>query len=136
METQSDLRMYVFEELKAQEVFIPERYLQMLRLTPADRVIEGLSPWAFLPTPERSVAYCSEAFGSAVLPFAQAVGEDLIACFVVTPFKSVDIVLLNPWADDPRERIRARFSTYEDWLEYAEEISRVVTERERLEDES
>lgn len=89
-----DPRMYVLEKLREQEVFIPEKYLQMLGLTPVEKVIEGLSPWAFLPTPERSIAHCSEVFGSAVLPFAQAVGEDLMACFFVTPFKSVDVVLL------------------------------------------
>lgn len=58
-----------------------------------------------------------------------------MACFFVAPFKSVDVVLLNPWADDQRERIRARFSNYKDRLEYAANISQVVTDRDRLEDD-
>ena len=58
MSKQTDPRMYAIEKLIAQEVFAPEKCLQMLEFTPVERVIEGLSLWAFLPTqngPSRSI---------------------------------------------------------------------------------
>ena len=130
-----DPKMYVVQALKAQGASVPDRYSETLGKTPADSVIEGLSPWAFLPSPERSVDYCSEAFGARVWPFAQAIGQDLMACFLVQSSQEPRVVVINPWADSGASVVKAEFVDYEGWLPYAEEISRDVMERERAEDD-
>lgn len=130
-----DPKMYVIQALKAQGASVPERYSEMLGRTPTDRVIEDLSPWAFLPSPERSVEYCSKAFGARVWPFAQAIGQDLMACFLVQSSKEPRVIVINPWADSGANVVEAEFVDYEGWLPYAAELSREVTERERAEDD-
>lgn len=128
-------RMYVAQALERLGVICPERYLVMLGKTPSDRAIENLSPWVFLPMPERSVGYCSEAFGQPVLPFAQAAGQDLVACFLARPLTSPSVIVINPWSDDKSDVVKAELSDYSAWLIYADQISREVLEREREEDE-
>ena len=130
-----DPRMYVVTALKSQGAPVPELYSKALGMTPADRVIEGLNPWAFLPSPERSIEYCSNAFGEHVLPFAQAIGQDLVACFLVQSSQEPRVVVINPWAESGGVVVKAEFVDYEGWLPYAAEVSRKVTERERDDDD-
>lgn len=84
----------------------------MLRQTPANRVIGDLSPWAFLPDPERSAKYCSEAIGRPVLPFAQAVEQDMMACFLPEPPGEPAVVVINPWSEDKAGVVLARLPDY------------------------
>jgi len=102
----------------------------MLKEASPDRVIDGLNPWMFLPNPERSVEYCAQAAGQSVLPFAQAVGEDSVACFVRLEAKEPGVVVINPWSEDASRVYRARLQDFSAWLEYAEQVARSVSERE------
>jgi hypothetical protein len=107
----------------------------MLAITHENQVIANLSPWVFLPVPERSIGYCSEALGQSVLPFAQAVGQDLVACFLVTRSNYPAVIVINPWADNSAGVVRAELQDYDAWLIYAEQISREVAEREQEDDD-
>lgn len=127
--------MYVVQSLKSLGICVPERYSEMLERTSLDRVIENLNPWAFLSSPERSAEYCSKAFGSRIWPFAQAIGQDLMACFLVHSSGDPRVVVINPWADSSANVVKAEFVDYEGWLAYAAEVSREVTERESAEDD-
>ena len=135
MNTTVDSKMYVVQALKAQGASVPERYSEMLERTPTDRVIEDLGPWAFLPSPERSVEYCSAAFGGRVWPFAQAIGQDLMACFLPQASQEPKVVVINPWSSNGADVVKAEFADYGAWLPYAAKISREVMERERAEDD-
>jgi len=130
----NEIREYVVRTLRSQGLFCPEHYATMLAETPLNKVIENLSPWAFLPDPERSSKYCSEALGRAVWPFAQAVEQDLIACFVPTQSGSPTVVVINPWSEDKRAVLKKEFADYDAWLIYAAEISRQVQASEADED--
>ena len=134
MKATVDPRMYVVQALESQGASVPVQYSEMLGKTPADRVIEDLGPWAFLQSPERSVEYCSEAFGGRVWPFAQAIGQDLMACFLVQSSKEPKVVVINPWPSKGEDFIKANFADYDAWLPYAAEISREVMMQEREED--
>lgn len=119
-------RRYVVRSLRARALHCPERYLTMLDATPDGQAIRGLSPWIFLPWPEHTAAYCSEAIGEAVLPFAQALGHDLIACFLTEPGPHPEVVVLNPWSPSKRLVRRANLPSFDIWLSYAFHVSRGI----------
>jgi hypothetical protein len=124
-------RGYVARKMQKSGLAVPASYVSMLARTPPDRVIEGLSPWFFLPDPALSVGYCTEALGRPVLPFAQAVGEDSMACFLGTPRDNPSIVVINPWSDRRGPAIiRAELADYDAWLVYAHRISSEVSARD------
>ena len=135
MNGDDEVREYVVRVLNSQGSVCPAHYTTMLMQTPANRVIENLSPWIFLPDPERSAKYCSEALGRPVLPFAQAVEQDLIACFVPAPSVSPAVVVINPWSENKAMVLKKELADYETWLGYAAEVSRQVQAREAEEDD-
>lgn len=124
MNANNEAREFVVQALKREGSVCPERYTAMLAKTPENRVIENLSPWAFLPDPERSAKYCSEALGRPVLPFSQAVEQDLIGCFVPGPSGNPDVIVINPWSEDKEAVLKAVFPNYDAWLDYAAQVSR------------
>ena len=130
----NEIREYVVKALSSQGSICPDRYTAMLVKTPINKVIENLSPWTFLPDPERSAKYCTEALGYAVLPFAQAVGQDLIACFAPGQFGAPAVVVINPWSEDKEAVLKKELADYDAWLVYAAEISRQVEANEIDED--
>lgn len=111
----------------------PEKYVAMLAETPVHRSIRGLNPWFFPADPKRAASFCSEAAGRPVLPFAQAVGEDMMACFVPEPSGEPEVLVIDPWIKDKAKVVQARLSNYDAWLNYAAEISRQVQAREAAE---
>ncbi len=119
-------RQYVVRTLKSQAICCPSRYLSMLAETPAGGPIRGLAPWIFLPYPEYTSVYCSEACNQPVLPFAQALGEDLIACFQNGPANNPTVIVLNPWTHNKRLLRRAELPSFDTWLSYAYHVSRGV----------
>lgn len=135
MNESNEVREYVVRALNSQGSICPARYVTMLAQTPINRVIENLSPWTFLPDPERSAKYCADALGSPVLPFAQAVEQDLIACFVPVLSVSPAVVVINPWSEDKAAVLKAELADYDAWLNYAAEVSRQVQARAAEEEE-
>jgi hypothetical protein len=128
-------RGYAVQTLKRLGAALPERYQMMLAETPAHRAISGLSPWFFPADPARAIEFCSEAAGRPVLPFAQAVEEDMMACFVPKPFGEPAVVVINPWSEDKTSVVQARLPNYDAWLDYATEVARQVQAREADEDD-
>lgn len=123
-------RGYIVRTLQKSGVAVPAGYTSMLARTPPDRVIEGLSPWIFLPDPARAIGYCAEALGRPVLPFAQAAGEDSMACFLAAPRDNPSVLVINPWSDKRGPAIvRAELPDYDAWLVYAHRISSEVAAR-------
>lgn len=138
MSNDQNKRGYVLRALVSLGSVPPARYMEMLTATPVHHVIESLDPWFFLSDPQRSAEYCSKALGRLVLPFVQAVEEDMFACFEVTPSTNPSVVVINPWAQDEKEWVKSdveikRLPDYEAWLVYAKWISDNVREREREE---
>ena len=123
-------RDYVAQALEELGSALPKNYLAMLAETPVHRAINGLSPWFFPANPERAIKFCSEAAGRSVLPFAQAVEEDKMACFVVTPGSEPAVIVVNPWCEDKTTAVQARLPSYDAWQKYAAEVSREVQARE------
>lgn len=138
MSADQEKRDHVLRVLAVLGSGIPPKYAEMLAATPINRVIEGLDPWAFVHDPKSSVEYCSKALGRPVIPFVQAIDEDMLACFEVTPSANPAVVVINPWAQDEKEWVKTeveikRLSDYEAWLVYAKWISDNVREREESE---
>jgi hypothetical protein len=132
MPSDQDIRTYVVRALAALGAST-KKYEQLLSATPINRAIEGLRPWAFDHDPERAIGFCSEAAGRPVLPFAQAVGEDMMACFTTEPATSPRVIVINPWAEDKGHVVLAELPDFHSWLAYAEKVSRTVQAREREE---
>jgi hypothetical protein len=135
MNSNQENRDYVAQTLKGLGAALPDKYITMLAETPVHRAINGLSPWFFPENPERANKFCSEAAGRPVLPFAQAVEEDKMACFVVEPGDEPAVIVINPWSEDRSTVVQARLPSYDAWLKYAAEVSRKVQARETQEDE-
>lgn len=145
MTTMSDsneqqVREYVIGALAALGSTCPAKYEAMLKATPVHHAIEGLIPWFFLSNPERSSEYCSKALGRPVLPFAQAVEQDMMACFETTPSENPAVVVINPWAQGEGEWVNGeveieRLPNFDAWLVFAERIAQLVAQREREESE-
>jgi hypothetical protein len=121
-------RYYVIRELEAQGVNVPKRYKIMISNTPDNKVIEGLTPWAFLPNPERSQEYSSSVVGRVIFPFAQAIGNDLIACFQIESGTELRVIVINPQSINPNEIVRADLDSYEAWIDYAQKVSDAISE--------
>jgi hypothetical protein len=107
----------------------------MLRQTPENKTISNLRPWAFDHDPESAIQFCSEALGRPILPFAQAVGQDMMACFLPEPLVNPAVVVINPWSEDKATVLKAELADYDAWLDYAAEVSRQVQAREAEEEE-
>ena len=135
MNSSQENREYVAQALKGLGAALPENYLAMLTETPVHRAISGLSPWFFPANPERAIKFCSEAAGRPVLPFAQAVEEDKMACFVVEPGGEPAVVVINPWSEDKTTVVQTLLPSYDAWKKYAAEVSREVQARETENDE-
>jgi hypothetical protein len=130
MSNDKDLRTYVVRALAALGTS-PGKYEQLLNATPTNKTIEALRPWAFDHDPERAIGFCSEAAGRPVLPFAQAVGEDMMACFKNEPSATPGVLVINPWAEDKTRVLLAELPDFGAWLVYAEKVSREVQAREQ-----
>lgn len=116
----------------------PPKYVEMLTQTPEGRGIESLYPWGWAHDPKSSADYCSKALGRRVLPFAQAIGEDMFACFETQPSDNPAVVVVNPWGQHEGEWVKSaveiqRLPDYEAWLVYAKKISDKVRERDQEE---
>lgn len=133
MSTDQEVREYVVRALEELGLPCPQKYRDLLARTPAIKLIDGLDPWFFPPNPENSVAYCSEAIGRPVLPFAQAVEEDMMACFLVEPSTNLKVIVINPWAEKKEDVALAELSNFDAWLTYAEQVSHAVRRREEEE---
>lgn len=138
MSVEKEKRRFVLRSLEQLGSTAPSKYAEMLDATPPNRVIEKLDPWVFDHDPESAASFCSKALGRRVLPFAQAVDEDLLACFEVDPSLNPAVVVINPWAQDEKEWVKTevevqRLPNYEAWLVYAKSISDYVRERDREE---
>lgn len=133
MQAEEEARMYVVRELMRLGMAGMERYAALLASTPANRVIDGLDPWAFPLAPEKAVGFCSGALGRAVLPFAQAIGEDMMACFETVLSATPAVVVIDPWAHDKAHVVLAELPDFDAWLVYAEQVSREVRAREQEE---
>lgn len=136
MNTQVDSRMTVVDALLKQGARV-QKYEEMLAATPPGYTINGLAPWWFMPTPERDIDYCSKAAGRPVLPFAQAVEEDMMACFKAEPGATPGVLVLNPWSNGWGLTVLADLPDFDAWLVYAEQVSREVQARkqEKADDE-
>ena len=128
-------REYVVRALNALGAICPQKYITMLKQTPGNKTISNLRPWAFDHDPAGAVQFCSEALGLSILPFAQAIGQDMMACFLHEPLANPAVVVINPWSEDKAAVLKAKLADYDAWLDYAAEVSRQVQERETEEEE-
>lgn len=131
MDTKDEARTYVVRELTRLKAPVMERYAALLASTPPNKVIQGLDPWAFDHDPERAVGFCSEAIGRRVLPFAQAVGEDMVACFETESSGAPAVVVIDPWSSDKARVVLAKLAGFDEWLIYAKDVATAVQKRER-----
>lgn len=129
-----DAKAFAVHALAMVEAYEP-RYVELLKITPTNRSIDGLRPWAFDHEPEGAIGFCSEAIDRLVLPFAQAIGEDMMACFEVAPEKAPSVVVINPWAESKAAVLLAELPDFDAWLSYAKQVSRAVQAREQQEAE-
>lgn len=135
MSTNPKNREYVVQALKALGSVCPQKYIAMLEQTPENKCIANLRPWAFDHDPATAAQFCSEAVGRPVLPFALAIEQDMMACFVAEPGGDPAVVVINPWSEDKAAVVKAELPDYDAWLAYAAEVSRQVQAREAEEEE-
>ena len=128
-------REYILYAFDAFGIKCPQKYITMLRQTPRNRTITNLKPWAFDHDPESAVQFCSEALGRPILPFAQAVGQDMMACFLPQPLANPAVVVINPWSENKATVLKAELADYDAWLNYATELSRQIHAREADEED-
>jgi hypothetical protein len=128
-------REYVVQALNALGSVCPEKYTAMLEQTPENRCIANLRPWAFDQDPATAEQFCSEAAGRPVLPFALAIEQDMMACFLTESSAKPTVIVINPWSEDKTTVVQAQLPDYDAWLKYAAEVSRQVHAREAEEDE-
>lgn len=138
MSADQEKRLYVLRALAQLGSKAPSKYVEMLAGTPANMVIPGLSPWTFEREPETAIEFCSKALGRTVLPFAQAVEEDMLACFETEPSQDPAVVVINPWAQDEGEWVKgeveiARLEHFDAWLAYAKRVAEAVQQRDAQE---
>lgn len=117
-----DEREYVVSRLQNLGAGEAEAYARLLRATPVSRVIEGLSPWAFLPSPRELEPYCSEAAGRPLLPFAQAIGLDMVACFTLPASGGTGVLVIDPWHEGSCQTL-ATLPGFAAWLSYARDLA-------------
>lgn len=132
MFSSQDTKAYAMHATATVEAHVP-RYVELLKITSTNRSIDGLRPWAFDHEPEGAVGFCSEAIGRLVLPFAQAIGEDMMACFEVAPEKTPSVVVINPWAESKAAILLAELPDFDAWLAYAKKVSQAVQVRQQQE---
>jgi hypothetical protein len=135
MHSNQATREYIVNALNELGGSCPEQYITMLRQTPENKTISNLRPWAFDHDPESAIQFCSEALGRPVLPFAQAIGQDMMACFLPEPSANPAVVVINPWSEDKAKVLKAELADYNAWMDYAAEVSRQVQAREAEEDD-
>lgn len=112
-------RTWVLRALSRRGYVCPERYARLVRTAAPGAALPGMGPWLFLPYPENTAGYCSEALGETLLPFAQAVGHDLIACFRTIPGRTPRVVVINPWSPVRRGVRVIELPDFDAWLVYA-----------------
>ena len=66
-------------------------------------------------------------WGKPFCPFVQAVEQDLIACFVAVPTQEPSVVVIDPWSS--RHVLRRELHDYDEWIAYAQTVSRNLAER-------
>ena len=119
-------RSFVIDALHALGLPCPTGYQEMLNRTPAGEMIPHLAPWFLLSSPAHDAGYCSAAVGRPVLPFCQALEQDLMACFSTHAAENTRIILINPWEEDPEEVVQNVFEDFDAWQKYAGELSALV----------
>jgi hypothetical protein len=124
-------RQHTLRALATLGIPCPEKYMEMLKAVPANEGIPGLYPWWFLPDPEATGKYASSVAGRPVLPFAQAIGHDLIACFLTDSSSEPSVVVIKPWSEVGAAQTRATLASYDAWLTYAKETSERFMAREK-----
>lgn len=127
-------REYVLHALNALGIMCPKKYRTMLKQTPENRTISNLRPWAFDHDPESAIQFCSEALGRPILPFAQAIGQDMMACFLPEPVGNPRVVVINPWSEDKTTVLKTTLADFDAWLNYAAKLSRQIQTREAEEE--
>jgi hypothetical protein len=124
-------RQYPLRALAELNMHCPSSYESMLAKVPPNACIPGLYPWWFLPDPKETQQYAAAVAGRPVVPFAQAIGHDLLACFIVEEFASPSVIVINPWSERGAAQVRAILPNYSAWLTYAEETSARFLAQER-----
>ena len=131
MSTQRDnSNEFTVQALQKLSINCPEKYVALLRATPANRTIEGMRPWAFAHDPQSLVEVFSSAVGWPVLPFAQAIGEDMMVGFRTEASQNPAVTVFNPWAQDKAHVVLAELPDFDAWLVYAAEFSNEFLARE------
>jgi len=130
----NETRAFVVEALNTLGTSV-RKYEEMLAGTSPGATIAGLDPWWFLPTPGKSAEYCSKVAGRPVLPFAQAIEEDMMACFKAEPAQIPGVLVINPWSEGFGPVVLADLPDFEAWLVFAKQISEEVRAREQAEGE-
>jgi hypothetical protein len=110
-------------------------YAALLLATPTNRTIAALAPWAFDPDPERAASFCSSALGRPVLPFAQAVGENMMACFEVGTSAAASVVVIDPWVKNQANVVLAELPDFDAWLVYAKKVAQDMQARKQADGE-
>ncbi|MEI2430887.1 hypothetical protein RDV84_14405 [Lysobacter yananisis] len=96
----------------------PAAYRALVDACPPDvAAIPGLPPWIFSGNLAWAAQESLDMFGLALVPFAQAVQQDLLAYFVADGGSRV--VLANPWESDERFRYYREFPGFDAWLDFA-----------------
>lgn len=90
----------------------PASYREYVQRHP---VMEGLGSWGYPCDLVESSATDSEAFGRPLVEFAQAFGDDMVACFEGMPGSNSRVLVLNPWAP----YVITELENFEAWLTWA-----------------
>lgn len=100
----------------------PAAYKAFVDACPPDvAAMPGLPPWVFSGNLAWAIQESPDMFGLTLVPFAQAVQQDLLAYFIADG--SSKVVLTNPWGSDERFRYYKEFPSFDDWLDFARAYS-------------
>lgn len=123
-------RHYALRALGQEESLCPPEYEALLARTPIGKTLADLHPWKLDDDPLSGVALLSQAAGRYLIPFAEAVEHDLVACFAPERHQQPAVWLVNPWSAEKGNAVRAICRDFAAWLQYAEKIAREVRRRE------
>jgi hypothetical protein len=96
----------------------PGDYLQFVVQNP--KIMAELGAWGYTSDIADWSHECSVALGRAVVLFAQAYGDDMIACFEHLSGEEPKVLIINPWGEqNMSHKVLREFSNFTEWHAWA-----------------
>lgn len=107
----------------------PKSYIDFVEGNkPSPVAMVGMPPWIFAGNLLWAKKESQSELGALLIPFAQAENMDMVAYFEVSDTDTQNVWVANPWEPLPQNRVYEKFSSFDEWLSFAQRISHEVLE--------